>query len=53
MFDIMELAEKGKMPDAAIRAGIRKLLKDRIKMESSGSREEQLEALYRFIEMMR
>jgi len=53
MIDLMELAEKGKMPDAAIRAGIRKLLRDRLKMEEKGSREEQLEALYRFIEMMK
>lgn len=52
MFDLMELAERGKMPDAAIRAGIRKLLKDRIAMESANSREEQLEELYRFIAMM-
>ena len=33
MFDLMELAEKGKMPDAAIRAGIRKLLRDRLRLE--------------------
>lgn len=52
MFDLMELAEKGKMPDTAVRAGIRRLLKDRLKMESAGSREEQLESLYEFIEMM-
>ena len=30
MTDLMQLAEKGKMPDAAIRAGIRKLLRDRL-----------------------
>ena len=52
MFDLMELAEKGKMPDAAIRAGIRKLLRDRRRMEDKGSREDQLEAVYKFIEMM-
>lgn len=52
MLDLMELAEKGKMPDAAIRAGIRKLLRDRRKLEAKATREEQLEALYRFIEMM-
>ncbi len=50
--DLMELAEKGKMPDTAIRAGIRKLLRDRRKLEKQGSREEAMEALYRFIEMM-
>ena len=52
MFDLMELAEKGRMPDAAIRAGIRKLLRDRIRMEEKDSREDQLEALYRFSDMM-
>ena len=50
--DLMELAEKGRMPDAAIRAGIRRLLKERLKMERRGSMEEQLEALYGFIAMM-
>lgn len=49
MIDLMELAEKRKMPDAAIRAGIRKLLKDRLKMEALDSHEEQLESLYAFI----
>jgi cyclopropane-fatty-acyl-phospholipid synthase len=48
----MELAEKGKMPDAAIRAGIRKLLRDRRKMESKSTHEEQIEAVYGFIQMM-
>lgn len=52
MIDLMELAEKGKMPDTAIRAGIRKLLRDRVKMERKGSHEEQLEALYTFKSMM-
>ncbi|MDF7826897.1 cyclopropane-fatty-acyl-phospholipid synthase [Pontiellaceae bacterium B12227] len=48
MIDFMNLAEKGKMPDTAIRAGIRKLLRDRLKMESVSSHEEQLESLYKF-----
>ncbi|VGO11590.1 Cyclopropane-fatty-acyl-phospholipid synthase [Pontiella desulfatans] len=52
MIDLMELAEKGKMPDTAIRAGIRKLLRDRIKLEAKGSREDQMESLYKFIGMM-
>ena len=52
MIDFMELAEKGKMPDSAIRTGIRKLLKHRLKMEAKSSHEEQLEALYKFIAMM-
>ena len=50
MFDLMELAEKGKMPDAAIRAGIRKLLRDRLRMESTGTYEDKLESVYRFIQ---
>lgn len=49
----MQLAEKGKMPDAAIRAGIRKLLRDRLKLETKASREEQLDLLYSFIALMR
>ena len=52
MIDLMGLAEKGKMPDAAIRAGIRKLLRDRRKMEAQGSGEEQMESLHKFIAMM-
>jgi cyclopropane-fatty-acyl-phospholipid synthase len=52
MIDLMELAEKGKMPDAAIRAGIRKLLRDRLRMEAQGSHEGQLESLYTFRDMM-
>jgi cyclopropane-fatty-acyl-phospholipid synthase len=52
MIDLMELAEKGKMPDAAIRSGIRKLLKDRLKRESKAYREDQLEELFKFITMM-
>ncbi len=48
MIDLMELAEKGKMPDTAIRAGIRKLLRDRLKAESPLNYEERLEKLYEF-----
>lgn len=53
MIDLMELAEKGKMPDTAIRAGIKKLLRDRLKLEVTGNHEEQLEELYGFLEMMK
>jgi cyclopropane-fatty-acyl-phospholipid synthase len=53
MFDLMELAEKGKMPDTAVRAAIRKLLRDRLKVEGKATREDRLESLYRFIDMMR
>jgi len=52
MIDLMELAEKGKMPDAAIRAGIRKLLRDRVRIESKASGEDQMEELFKFIRMM-
>lgn len=52
MIDLMQLAEKGKMPDAAIRAGIRKLLRDRRKMESKATGEDQLEGIFRFRDMM-
>ncbi|MDF7797871.1 cyclopropane-fatty-acyl-phospholipid synthase [Pontiellaceae bacterium B1224] len=52
MIDFMNLAEKGKMPDTAIRAGIRKLLRDRLKQESKASHEDQLEELYAFSRMM-
>ncbi len=52
MIDLMELAEKGKMPDAAIRAGIRKLLRDRVRLESKASGEDQMEELFKFIRMM-
>jgi cyclopropane-fatty-acyl-phospholipid synthase len=53
MIDFMELAEKGKMPDSAIRAGIRKLLRDRLRLESKDGRENQVSAMYDFIDMMR
>lgn len=52
MIDLMELAEKGKMPDAAIRAGIRKLLRDRRKMEAKATGEDQLEGIFQFRTMM-
>jgi cyclopropane-fatty-acyl-phospholipid synthase len=53
MINIMQLAELGKMPDALVRAGIRKQLKERLEQESSGSGEEQLEKRYQFIERIR
>ncbi|VGO21159.1 SAM-dependent methyltransferase [Pontiella sulfatireligans] len=53
MIDLMELAEKRKMPDIAIRAGIRKLLRDRLKLEKAKNHSGQLEALYGFIDMMK
>lgn len=53
MIDAIKLAEKGTVPDALIRAGIRKLLRNRLAAESKPDRERQLEALYDFIELMR
>lgn len=53
MTDLMHLAEKGKMPDTVIRVGIRKLLRDRLKLETKARRVEQLDHLYSFIGLMR
>jgi len=53
MIDIMELAEKGMMPDATIRAGIRKLLRDRIRKERKASSERQLDELYAMLDSMK
>jgi len=50
MIDIMKWVEQGIMPDATIRAGIRMLLKDRLKQESLAGHEDQPDALYHFIE---
>ncbi len=50
--DLMALAEKGRLPDPLIRAGIRKLLRDRLARERATTRVQQLEALYDFIDMM-
>lgn len=52
MIDFMELAERGKMPDATIRAGIRKLLRDRLRKERMANGEMQLDQLYDLIEAM-
>ncbi len=53
MIDFMELAEKGRMPDTAIRAGIRHLLQERLRKERRAGGEQQLDALYEFIELMK
>ena len=54
MKDLLKLAEKGRIPDAAIRAGIRKLLSDRLKMEKAEhSGEERLDRLYQFIDLIK
>ena len=53
MIDLMELAEKRKMPDAVIRLGIRKLLRDRLKMEKTAVAEKQTDPLDSFVELMK
>jgi cyclopropane-fatty-acyl-phospholipid synthase len=52
MIDLMELAERGVMPDATIRAGIRKLLRDRLRKERKESGELQLDEFYALIDSM-
>lgn len=53
MIDLMELAEKRKMPDVAIRLGIRKLLRDRLKTEWKAAGGKPLEAKQNFIGLMK
>ena len=53
MIDLMALAENRTLPDALVRTGIRKLLRDRLAREIKASHEEQLKALYDFIDLMR
>jgi cyclopropane-fatty-acyl-phospholipid synthase len=47
------LAEKGRLPDAAIRVGIRRLLGKRLREERCETPEQQQESLNRFIERLR
>ncbi|MDB5106544.1 MAG: cfa 2 [Fibrobacteres bacterium] len=49
MIPIMKLVEKGLVPDALIRFGIRRLLKDRLREEDKGPIEARTEALQGFI----
>lgn len=53
MIDLMELAEKRRMPDVAIRFGIRKLLSERLKIETEAAGEDKTKALNRFIDLMK
>lgn len=48
MINLMHLAETEKLPDAVIRAGIRKQLKQRLEKETAENPEKQLKALYQF-----
>lgn len=47
----IEAVERGLVPDVLVRAGIRRLLAQRLKNEESGSCEEQADAVQRFIEL--
>lgn len=53
MIDLMELAEKRKMPDVAIRFGIRRLLNDRLKIEKGLSQDDPIAAQECFVDLMR
>jgi len=53
MSKLIELADRGFLPDRLIRFGIRHLDKKRLQAENCGSREAQRLARARFIEMMR
>lgn len=50
---LIKLAERGRIPNRAMRAGIRRLLRQRLEAEGSGDCEDQLERRLRFIEEMR
>jgi len=51
--DLIELAERGWVPDGVIRLGIRRLLAGRLKKEDQGNEEDQREAQERFLEELR
>ncbi len=53
MIDLIQLAERGVLPDAAVRMGIRRLLRARLAQETKPTRAAQLDALYDFIAMLR
>ncbi len=53
MMDLMALAENRALPDALVRTGIRKLLRDRLARETRATHADQLKALYDFIDLMR
>lgn len=53
MIDMMELAEKRRMPDIAIRFGIKRLLRERLNIEHDKAGDDKPAALARFIELMK
>lgn len=50
--DAVQLAESGRIPDAVVRWGMRRLLAKRLRQEYGDSRQEQLDGLYAFLEAM-
>jgi len=50
---LIEWVERGRVPDGLVRAGIRRLLADRIRQETRGDCEQQRAALMAFIEELR
>lgn len=53
MKQLLGLIESGRIPDAAVRAGIRRLLRERLTRENLGSREAQAEHVHGFLESLR
>ena len=53
MMNLMKLAETGSLPDGVVRFGIRKLLRDRLKLEVAKSAGDPKEARKNFLEMMK
>ena len=50
---LLDWAERGKLPDAAIRMGIRRLLRSRLRQEDRGDAEANLARKMEFVESMR
>ncbi len=50
---VYQLAESGRVPDTLIRAGIRKLLREKSRTENSGGLEAVRERLMHFVDMLR
>ncbi len=53
MDTLLDWAERGKLPDAAIRMGIRRLLRSRLRLEDRGDAEANLARKMEFVESMR
>jgi cyclopropane-fatty-acyl-phospholipid synthase len=53
MTRLLDVVERGLVPDVLVRAGIRRLLVERLRREGAGNREAQAEQLHGFIEGLR